>query len=52
MGEGSLWAAGQTLAFVELETKFTFGAEVSAETVLAFQRTALCGEEEQRTPSQ
>lgn len=41
MGEGSLRAAAQTLAFVQLEARFALGAEVSAEAVLAVCRAAL-----------
>lgn len=41
VAEGSLRAAGQTLAFVEQEASFTLGAEVPAETMLTFQRAAL-----------
>lgn len=41
VGEGSLWAAAQTLAFVQLEAGLTLGAEVPAETVLAVQRATL-----------
>lgn len=41
VGVGSLGAATQTLAFVELETRLTLGAEVTAETVLAVRRATL-----------
>lgn len=41
MGHGSLWAAAQTLAFVQVESLFTLGAEVPTETVLTVHRTAL-----------
>lgn len=41
VGVGSLWAAAQTLAFVQLEAGLTPGAEVPAETVLTVHRAAL-----------
>lgn len=41
MGKRSLWAAGQTFAFVQLEARLTLGAEVPAETVLTLRRATL-----------
>lgn len=38
MGEGSLRAAAQTLASVQLEARLALGAEVPAETVIAVRR--------------
>ena len=41
VGKGSLWAAGQTLAFVQLEAWLTLGAEVPTETLLTVRRATL-----------
>lgn len=52
VGEGPLWAAAQTLAFVQLEAGLTLGAEVPAETVLAVQRATLWEEGDRHTSGQ
>lgn len=52
VGKGSLWAAGQTLAFVQLEARPTLGAEVPAETVLTVQRATLWEDRDHRRSSQ